>query len=520
MNERYVVLVVDDSLENLRVLGDMLELEGYVVRVATNGPQALQTVKKSPPDLILLDILMPLMDGYEVCRRLKDDQETCMIPVIFISALGMANHKVTAFKAGGVDYITKPFHVEEVAARVHTHIQLARAEELKREIAERKLAEEKNLRLVAIVESSDDAIASATMDGIVTSWNQGAENIFGYQASEMLNHSLSVMMPVDSHNRILRLYSLIMRGEHVDRFETVYRRKDGRDINVSLSFSPVRNSAGNVVELSIIGRDISERVRLEQERMINERMNRELEIAHEIQKSFLGVCPADFPGVKVACCCMPAAHVGGDYYDFFKLENGYIDVVIADASGHSVSAALLMMEARSVLHAKVVSSRTPGQTLAIVNDLLCDDLVRSELQISMFYVRFDLENHSISYANAGHTRPLLYKNDSNDMVELDADGLLLGIYSDVKFEDKVCSFLPGDLLFMYTDGVTESQDSSGELFGDERLSELIRAYHENSPDDIVTAVSHEIESFTGSKAHTDDVSMVVIKHDREMNNAE
>ena len=67
MNERYVVLVVDDSLENLRVLGDMLELEGYVVRVATNGPQALQTVKKSPPDLILLDILVPLMDGYGVC---------------------------------------------------------------------------------------------------------------------------------------------------------------------------------------------------------------------------------------------------------------------------------------------------------------------------------------------------------------------------------------------------------------------------------------------------------------------
>jgi CheY-like chemotaxis protein len=143
MDEKHVILIVDDTPENLRVLGDMLELEGYEVLVATNGPDALENARTTPaPDLILLDIMMPDMDGYEVCRRLKADADLKQIPVIFISALGMSDQKVQGFREGAVDYVTKPFQAEEVVARVHTHIQLARTEELKHEIAVRKRAEE------------------------------------------------------------------------------------------------------------------------------------------------------------------------------------------------------------------------------------------------------------------------------------------------------------------------------------------------------------------------------------------
>jgi putative two-component system response regulator len=125
MDKRHVVLIVDDTPENLQVLGDMLEQHGYDVLVATNGPDALETVSASqPPDLVLLDIMMPDMDGYEVCRRLKDDSKMKNIPVIFISALGLPEQKIEAFRMGAVDYITKPFQVEEVLARVNTHVQL------------------------------------------------------------------------------------------------------------------------------------------------------------------------------------------------------------------------------------------------------------------------------------------------------------------------------------------------------------------------------------------------------------
>ncbi|MEI7725253.1 MAG: hybrid sensor histidine kinase/response regulator [Bacteroidota bacterium] len=118
------ILVVDDVPANLKILGDILEDEGYIVRPVLTGKLALQVSEKEIPDLILLDIMMPDMDGYEVCHRLKKNQILCDVPVIFISALIGTNDIVKALNAGGADYLTKPFKAEEVKARVATHLKL------------------------------------------------------------------------------------------------------------------------------------------------------------------------------------------------------------------------------------------------------------------------------------------------------------------------------------------------------------------------------------------------------------
>jgi signal transduction histidine kinase len=118
------ILIVDDTPQNLKLLTTMLTERGYRVRPAINGEIALQTARKTPPQLILLDIQMPGMDGYEVCQRLKDDEMTQDIPVIFLSALDSTEDKVKAFRVGGVDYITKPFQLEEVLARVEAQLML------------------------------------------------------------------------------------------------------------------------------------------------------------------------------------------------------------------------------------------------------------------------------------------------------------------------------------------------------------------------------------------------------------
>src|SRR5689334_1924873 len=118
------VLIVDDTPDNIRVLTAIIERLGYEVRPATSGAQALQAVEHDPPDLVLLDITMPEMDGYEVCRRFKADEQLSDIPIIFLTALSDIADKVKAFGVGGIDYITKPFHLEEVQARVKTHLAL------------------------------------------------------------------------------------------------------------------------------------------------------------------------------------------------------------------------------------------------------------------------------------------------------------------------------------------------------------------------------------------------------------
>jgi CheY-like chemotaxis protein len=144
------ILVVDDERASLEAFTLVLSRQGYRVRSAGNGEAALQAVRESPPDLILLDICMPGMNGYTVCEWLKADERTRDIPVIFTSALNEAHDRVRAFSAGGVDYVTKPMWVEEMLARVVTHLalratrkQLAEKDaQLQREIAERKRVEE------------------------------------------------------------------------------------------------------------------------------------------------------------------------------------------------------------------------------------------------------------------------------------------------------------------------------------------------------------------------------------------
>jgi two-component system sensor histidine kinase/response regulator len=135
------ILVVDDTVENLQLLASLLGGQGYDVRPVTNGRLALQAVERDPPDLVLLDINMPAMDGYDVCARLKQTDAGRDVPVIFLTAMTDTAAKLKAFKAGGVDYITKPFQIDEVLARVATHIALRRAQ--------RNLAEE-HARLLVV----------------------------------------------------------------------------------------------------------------------------------------------------------------------------------------------------------------------------------------------------------------------------------------------------------------------------------------------------------------------------------
>jgi|APLak6261669570_1056073.scaffolds.fasta_scaffold00014_27 putative two-component system response regulator len=146
------IVIVDDQPNNLRVLSGILQQVGYKVRPALDGAVALKSIKSSPPDLILLDIRMPEMDGYEVCRQLKRDEQTRDIPVIFISALQDMEDKLAAFQAGGVDYVSKPFQMEEVLARVQAHLKLYR---LQRDLQD--IVDERTRELRITLESLQDS---------------------------------------------------------------------------------------------------------------------------------------------------------------------------------------------------------------------------------------------------------------------------------------------------------------------------------------------------------------------------
>ena len=195
MDDSPHILIVDDSSIDVEVLKDILKRGGYKIRSVSRGQIALNTVKDQPPDLILLDVKMPEMDGYEVCRRLKSDKQSQGIPVIFISALDMFEDRIKGFRAGGVDYITKPFHPEEILARIETHLILRGMQkklelkncQLQQEIADRrqaeKLLQEKEARYRAIVETFDGYIYICSRDYRVEFMNKQFIERTGYDGT-------------------------------------------------------------------------------------------------------------------------------------------------------------------------------------------------------------------------------------------------------------------------------------------------------------------------------------------------
>lgn len=242
------ILVVDDRPDNLRLLSAMLTQLGYEVRKVINGQTALKTAQAAPPDLILLDIMMPDMNGYEVCQHLKASQATRDIPVIFISALDEVLDKVKAFAVGGVDYITKPFSEEEVFARVENNLTIRRLQtqlieqnaRLEQEIRDRQKAEEALLRREAklrnLFENSLVGIFRTRIeDGLLLEANQRFIQMLGYSyAAEVINQKYATDFYVDLGSRQRMLAELKAKGE-VHNYQTQVRKRDGSAIWVLFS---------------------------------------------------------------------------------------------------------------------------------------------------------------------------------------------------------------------------------------------------------------------------------------------
>jgi diguanylate cyclase (GGDEF)-like protein/PAS domain S-box-containing protein len=199
MNDNGTILIVDDNPNNLQVLGDLLGHAGYKVRPALSGEIALRAVQLSPPDLILLDVRMPGLNGYETCQRLQADVRSREIPVIFISAMQAPEDKLAGFQAGGVDYVTKPFQAEEVLARVRAHIQLYRIQQQLESLVEARTRElaQSEARYKVLFEDSPLAIVVYDTHNLeILAVNSAFSRILGYKAALTMGRALDfVAMP-------------------------------------------------------------------------------------------------------------------------------------------------------------------------------------------------------------------------------------------------------------------------------------------------------------------------------------
>lgn len=244
-----------------------------------------------------------------------------------------------------------------------------------------------------------------------------------------------------------------------------------------------------------------------------EDLSREMETARRIQLSLLPQAPPHLLGARISCRSVPAHYVGGDYYDFFRRDENTIDLVIADVSGHDLGASLIMVETRAVLRANVYQSGTARDALAVLNELLFDDLTRTELILSMFYAKYSVDTRLLAYSNGGHEPPLLYRCGREGCTFLDSDGMVLGVMKGASFEEKTIRLEEGDLAVFYTDGITEAHGLSRELFGRERLCRSVYRHRGAPPEGIIDGVLADLTDFCGDTSFPDDISLVVMKID-------
>lgn len=503
------------------VLRSMLEGFGYSVVEAVNGRDGLDVFTRETPDIVFTDLQMPEMNGFEFITRLVEKYPET--PVIVISGTGNIHSAIEAIRLGAWDYVTKPIESYEglhiITRRVIERMQLIAENRAYREHLEELVMQrtadlrDSEVRFRTLFESANDAII-LIRDELIISCNRKTQELFGCSEDEILDRPMLAFSPPTQPFGAL---SDVLLKDHMNMaltgvpqfYEWRHTRHNGEFFDAEISLN--RLELHGALYLQAIMRDITERKKADLALLDNARIKRELEIAQEVQQSLLPAQPPVIPGLLVASICVPASNVGGDYYDFFSPGDQILDTVIADVAGHSFGSALFMTEARSVLHAKVNAAYSPARLLADVNDLLLEDLTRSELLLSMFYARLDINSSTLTYANAGHCRPLLYRSVNGSFEELDADGLLMGVRQGVFFEEKSLQMCDEDILCLYTDGITESENSNGEYFGDKRFREVIAEFSHKHPEEIISAVFQNLADFSGHMDLSDDMTMTIMK---------
>jgi len=393
------ILVVDDQEVNVRLLEGMLRIAGYASVESTTDPyQVCELHRKNRYALILLDLQMPGMDGFQVMEGLKEIEADGYLPVLVITA--QPGHKLRALEAGAKDFVGKPFDLAELRARVHNILEVR-------------------------------------------------------------------LLHLETKN-----YSKVLE-------ETI------RELEASREVIRLKN--------------LAEREKIEQE----------LALAQETQASLLPRFLPQFQNYRIHAYNSPTRYVGGDFYDFLQLSSGEWVGTLADVSGKGMPAALLSSMLLGALSMEFLSGNQPQEVLNRVNQLLCERSLPSQF-VTLFL--FLLSPHGMGqFISAGHNPAYLFRSSTGRIEKLFSEAHFLGMFDFASYPPRTFRLDKGDILVVYSDGLTDAQNPCEEMFGEERLLEIIRQEAPSGSHALEQRFLKAIEEFTQGMPQTDDITFVVVE---------
>jgi PAS domain S-box-containing protein len=349
------ILIVDDEPRNLTVLEAILDNPGYRLVRAETAEQALLALLADEFALLILDIRMPGVTGFELAQMIKARKKSANVPIVFLTAYYEEDqHIIEGYRAGAVDYVNKPVNPAILRSKAAVFVELYRKQ--------CKL-EEVNRVLAAVVDCSDDAIISKDLNGIITTFNEGAERLFGYKAEEVMGKPVTILFPSDRQHEEPEILARIRRGERIAHYETVRRRKDGTLVDISLTVSPVKDDQNRIIGASKIARDITERKLSEARLRESERQLQEL-----IAAIPAAIYTTDAEGKltyfngAVAELAGRAPTIGREWWATCKLYRP--DGTLLPHDQYPIAVAL--REGRAIRNAEVVVERPDGTRIPII----------------------------------------------------------------------------------------------------------------------------------------------------------
>lgn len=399
---RVKILIVDDQPANLLVLETVLEDLGHTLVRANSGEEALKCILQDDFALILMDVFMPGMDGFETAELIRRRERSRYIPIVFLTAVGMSEtHVSRGYEVGGVDYLFKPLIPEILRAKVIAFVDL-----------------------------------------------------------------------------FLKTMTVAAQAEQLREME---RQRHEAELAES------------------------------QRQLAAEKLQQDVRAARKVQQLLFPQKSPTCHGFEIAGMSHPSDAIGGDFFDYMCGSDGFLDVVIGDVSGHGFAAALLMSATRAYLRALAIARTGLDEILTLANRALVADVEGSHF-VTLLYLRLMPGSMFLDYASAGHPEAFILDADGNEKAALHSTAIPLGITTDQDFPAGARTEVePGDLILMFTDGVTEATSPDGIQFGSDRALDVLRANRTRSAAEIVQTIHQSVRDYTGAEVLEDDSTVIVIK---------
>ncbi|MFZ2971228.1 MAG: SpoIIE family protein phosphatase [Ferribacterium limneticum] len=501
------VLAVDDNRTNLHILQVFLKKLGHEVILAENGEEAVRRFTAESPDLVLLDIMMPVMDGFEAARRIKAMPRDRWTPVIFLSALNRDENLVEGLDAGADDYLTKPINFVVLEAKLRS---------MQRSLALQQESIDSLRRVQAISDNVLDAIVTSDENGIIVSVNQSTERIFGWTPAELIGHNVSMLMPEDersAHEIRIGNYTEATPPKTIGlERELEAQHKEGHRFAATLTITQILLDNRRMM-VGVI-RDISERKRTEQQLRENARQLQDYYDQTQAEQHLaLGLMEKQLhrkglQDSRLRYKVIPAENFSGDIVAANRSAEGLFYALLADATGHGLTAAISVLPVLALFYRMTKLNRPIREIVLELNHQLKESMPVGRF-VAITLVCLDEARKRGDIWVGGTPEAFLFDRWGRVASTFPSANLPLGIVSNEELGGEPQNFDWADesQLILCSDGLLEATNPEGLQFG---VDGLIAATANTSPTDRFAKIEAALAVHQNNGVASDDISLMLI----------